>query len=604
VDDTGSIAAGSLGPATGNVITDAEGDGGADTKGADGARVTAIASTNVPANTDNTADGSGNFSVAGQYGVLTLHQDGSYSYARNAGSAGGVRDIFTYTLTDGDGDTDTATLTISLGDGTPTLLLPTPGSEEAIVSEAGLGPRSSEPAGTAEMSDGNPANDSSTAERVSGTISFTPGDTPAVVTIGGAPVTGLVGQVFTGSHGTLTIIAGTDLAAGTIKYTYTLTDNTVGNTTHDDFSVVVKDADNDTASGTLRIDIVDDVPHATDHNGAIRDSAGQVLSGLVHYGLGADGFGSAGGLGGVTLSLTGATSGGSPISLTSHGKAVATAAIDSNFDDLQELVGFVNNAGGTSGYDDGIDTLVFKLAPTTASAAYGTYDLTLYDVLDLQAPLQTFTVGDSIEAGAPGAGLVITNGAGAGTISVLATPEGGHKVNSNDGELGIDNTVLNTGGSYDETITLQFGTAFSGTTVTTAAVLNDVSITGFNVGGSGDSFSWVAKKGNVTVGSGNVSMSEGHGTNDPISALSAIHVDGGYDTLVLTMTGGDFKLGGFTYTQQGASIDTLLNFNYTAEDAGGDTATGAFSVTVSDTLATGLSPGAGDLATITDILTG
>ena len=44
----------------------------------------------------------------GQYGVLTLNADGSYSYTRDAGHAGRrVSDVFTYTLTDGDGDTDT-----------------------------------------------------------------------------------------------------------------------------------------------------------------------------------------------------------------------------------------------------------------------------------------------------------------------------------------------------------------------------------------------------------------------------------------------------------------------------------------------------------------
>ena len=124
-NDSDSIAAGQLGPATGNVITDAaagdagDGDTGADTRGADGAAVSAIASVNVPANSDTTADGLGNFQVSGQYGVLTINTDGSYSYTRNAGTAGGVSDVFTYTLRDGDGDTATATLTISLTDAAP-----------------------------------------------------------------------------------------------------------------------------------------------------------------------------------------------------------------------------------------------------------------------------------------------------------------------------------------------------------------------------------------------------------------------------------------------------------------------------------------------------
>ncbi|MES2783806.1 MAG: Ig-like domain-containing protein, partial [Pseudomonadota bacterium] len=106
-DDADTIAAGTYGPATGNVITDAEGDGGADTQGADGASVTAVTGS---------ASGTVGGNTAGTYGVLTLNADGSYSYARNPGTSGGVSDVFTYTLTDGDGDTSTATLTISIAD--------------------------------------------------------------------------------------------------------------------------------------------------------------------------------------------------------------------------------------------------------------------------------------------------------------------------------------------------------------------------------------------------------------------------------------------------------------------------------------------------------
>ncbi len=110
-NDTDSVAAGSYAAATGNVITDAaagdagDTDTGKDTQGADSAKVSQIASNNVPANVDNTAT-AGVFTVNGQYGVLTINEDGSYSYARNAGTPGGVSDVFTYTLTDGDGDTD------------------------------------------------------------------------------------------------------------------------------------------------------------------------------------------------------------------------------------------------------------------------------------------------------------------------------------------------------------------------------------------------------------------------------------------------------------------------------------------------------------------
>src|SRR5690606_38318411 len=121
VADTDSVAVGEF-TATGNVITGADtttGLAGADVQGADGAQVSAVASNNVPANTSTTEDGS--LVIAGQYGVLTISADGEYSYVRTPGTAGGVDDVFTYTLSDGDGDTDTATLTISIGNDEPTL---------------------------------------------------------------------------------------------------------------------------------------------------------------------------------------------------------------------------------------------------------------------------------------------------------------------------------------------------------------------------------------------------------------------------------------------------------------------------------------------------
>ena len=61
----------------------------------------------------------GNFVVIGQYGTLTIHQNGNYSYTRTDLEAGGVEDVFIYTLTDGDGDTATATLTIGIQDNFP-----------------------------------------------------------------------------------------------------------------------------------------------------------------------------------------------------------------------------------------------------------------------------------------------------------------------------------------------------------------------------------------------------------------------------------------------------------------------------------------------------
>src|SRR5206468_3232264 len=158
---------------------------------------------------------------------------------------------------------------IDIGNATPTLHVP--GVEDAgtVVHEAGLPPHGGLPAGSGEIADGLPNNNSDQSETTAGTITFTPGDAPAVVTIDGVAVTGTVGQTFAGTYGTLTI-TGYNAATGTITYSYTLTTNTNGDTTHDDFTVVVTDADGDsTAPATLVINIVDDVPTAHDDTDSI-----------------------------------------------------------------------------------------------------------------------------------------------------------------------------------------------------------------------------------------------------------------------------------------------------------------------------------------------
>ena len=256
--DTDSIAAGEFGPVTGNVITDAsagdegDSDSGRDTVGADDAELTAVTGAGSTTPTE------GGFTVNGQYGVLTIGTDGSYSYVRNPGTPGGVNDVFNYTLTDGDGDTSTTTLTISMRDLTPTIQFPS-ARDGTEVEEKGLPTRNDgEPAGSGESADGNGADNDDTSETTVGVVNFTPGDSPATIAIDGVAITS-VGQMFNGDHGVLTITA---IGANSVTYSYTLTDNTSGDNTDDSFAFTVTDADGDVASGDLVIDIIDDVPTA------------------------------------------------------------------------------------------------------------------------------------------------------------------------------------------------------------------------------------------------------------------------------------------------------------------------------------------------------
>lgn len=258
--DSDSIIAGTFGPATGNVITDAENDGGADTPGADGAQVSAYSGAGGSA-----APGQ---PLAGLYGTLTLNADGSYSYLRNPGTPGGVADIFTYTLRDGDGDTVSASLTINIRDGGVNLTVPSGSGDGQVVAEAGL------------ENGSDPESGSATTE---GTLTFAAADGPARVFIGGVEILA-VGQTIEGSNGTLTILA---IGPGTIAYSYTLTSPASGDDAQEIFGVTVTDADGDAAHGNLVIDITDDMPVAVpDADLVIADGEGAFADGNVLTGAG------------------------------------------------------------------------------------------------------------------------------------------------------------------------------------------------------------------------------------------------------------------------------------------------------------------------------
>jgi len=281
--DTDTVAAGTYGPESGNVIT---GDGttsgaaGADRVGADDASVSAVShgEQNV------TADESGTMVIAGDYGTLTIHDDGSYTYVRNAGTSGGVDDRFTYTLTDGDGSTDTATLTIHIDD-SPAVVTSVPETGDGtIVDETGLPPHDGGPVGVGEDSDGIPNNNSDTSETTHGTISFTAPDGPASVEINNTVITG-ANQVITIPEGTLTITA-FDPAAGTLDYSFTLTNNTSGDNTSVTFTVTVTDVDGDSDSAPFTIHIVDDTPLATPDADSVTEDGPLTADGNVLTGSG------------------------------------------------------------------------------------------------------------------------------------------------------------------------------------------------------------------------------------------------------------------------------------------------------------------------------
>ena len=224
---------------------------------------------------------------------------------------------------------------------------PPPGVVNASesVDEKGLPTRNGgEPAGSGEIADGNGSNNSDGSETNTGTIVFTTDGGFSSITVDGVAIT-QVGQTIQGQFGVMTI-TGIDLNSGQITYSYTLSDNTSGDKTHDLFTVVVTDKTGDTATGTLTVNIIDDVPTARNDTDST-DLVSHVATGNVM--TGAD----------TTSGAAGADTVGADNASLSAVSSNGTGHADSSFDASGDLV-----VDGTFG------TLVIK--------ADGSYTYTLH----------------------------------------------------------------------------------------------------------------------------------------------------------------------------------------------------------------------------------
>ncbi|NMX91104.1 MULTISPECIES: retention module-containing protein [unclassified Pseudomonas] len=226
--------------------------------------------------------------IVGTYGTLQLFADGSYTYtldktdpqfmALNGGGSG--TETFTYQLNDSDGDTSTANLVLQVHNNDDPVVLT--GLEvnggEVTVYEKNL------PLGS--------ANDGPALTQ-SGTFTVTALDGLKTLTVGGiSVVTNGVAATFpqsepTGFGNTLTI-TGYNASTGVISYSYTLngTDShptgADANSISESFAVVATDSNNSGATGTLDVNVVDDVPKAFDDNpGGVASESQLTLTGSV-----------------------------------------------------------------------------------------------------------------------------------------------------------------------------------------------------------------------------------------------------------------------------------------------------------------------------------
>ena len=259
-----------------------------------------------------------NTSIAGLHGTLILQANGSYTYQSTANNiTANTTDVFVYTVKDGDGDLSTTTLTINLADAT----LVAPADNDVTVNEAAL--------------DTTITGSDLAAGTVTGSLGHQPAETDATNQLNGS-----------GGFGTLTyalVSGGNAATAGTFgtiqvntrRQLYLHADHAVRHRRRtpttaptprqaESFTYMVTDANGNTATGTITVNIVDDVPTATLDSGNVNEgalltvAASGVLSNDV---AGADGFTAGGGVVGVRAA------GGDPTTAVTTGVNTSIAGL-------------------------------------------------------------------------------------------------------------------------------------------------------------------------------------------------------------------------------------------------------------------------------------
>ncbi|MFL8987158.1 retention module-containing protein [Pseudomonas sp. QLc11A] len=260
VDDNNGTASETLLTLNGNVLTN-------DVQGAD----------RVPVGENSGPITPGTFT--GTYGTLVLNANGTYTYTLNTNDAdfkalhggGDGTESFTYTLTDADGDSSTATLVLQIhNNDDPVTIggLNVEGGELSVFEK--------------NLSDGSAPD--ATALTQNGTFTVTALDGVTSLTVGGiAVVTAGVAagfpQSITTPLGSTLTITGFNAATGVVSYSYTLNDNEAHptangtNTLPEQFAVTLVDDNGTTATGSLDVNIVDDLPKGVnDSNGTASET--------------------------------------------------------------------------------------------------------------------------------------------------------------------------------------------------------------------------------------------------------------------------------------------------------------------------------------------
>ncbi|MDU9389077.1 retention module-containing protein [Pseudomonas sp. zfem002] len=541
----------------------------------------------------------------GTYGTLVLAADGSYTYTLNPADpdfsnlhGGGTgTETFAYTLTDADGDTSTANLVLNiknLDDSITLTGLDTAGGELSVYEK--------------NLSDGSAPNAGALTQ--SGTFTVTAPDGLQTLSVGGINViSGGVANSFPQSTTTLLgntlTVTGYNPSTGVVSYSYTLLDNEAHanaggiNSLTESFTVTATDTDGSTTSGSLDVNVVDDVPTAVaDSNASVATEAATVLTGnvLTNDVQGADrvvGPITAGTFVGTYGTLVLAADGSYTYTLNPadpdffnlHGGGTGTETFAYTLKDADGDTSTANLVLNIKNLNDpvtlnGLDTAGGELSVYEKNLSDGsapnTGALTQSSTFTVTAPdgLQTLSVG----------GInVISGGVVATFPQTLTTPLGNTLTvtgyNSSTGVVSYSYTLLdneahaNAGGI--NSLTESFTVTATDTDGSTSSGSLDVNVVDDVPTAVADSNASVATEA-ATVLTGNVLTNDVQGADRVVGPITAGTFVGTYGTLVLAADGS------YTYTLNPADQDFFNlhgggtgteTFAYTLKDGDGDTST-------------------------------
>ncbi|MBV4469473.1 retention module-containing protein [Pseudomonas siliginis] len=581
-DDANGIASETLLTLTGNVLTN-------DVQGAD----------RVP--TGPVTPGT----FTGTYGTLVLNADGTYTYTLNTSDAdfkaltggGNGTETFAYTITDADGDSSSANLVLQIhNNDDPVTIdgLNVAGGELTVYEK--------------NLSDGSAPDTGALTQN--GTFTITALDGVTTLTVGGiAVVTNGVAagfpQSITTPLGSTLTITGFNAATGVVSYSYTLADNEAhpnangANNLPEQFAVTVVDDNGTTATGTLDVNIVDDLPKANDDSNGTASESQLTLTGnvLTNDVQGADRV--------PTGPVTPGTFTGTFGTLVLNADGTYTYTLNTSDADFKALTGG-GNGTETFAYtitdadgDSSTANLVLQIHNNDdpviidgLNVAGG--ELTIYEknLSDGSAPdtgaltqngTFTITALDGVTTLTVGGIAVVTNGVAAGFPQSITTPLGSTLTitgfNAATGVVSYSYTLAdneahpNANGANN--LPEQFAVTVVDDNGTTATGTLDVNIVD-DLPKANDDSNGTASESQLTL-TGNVLTNDVQGADRvPTGPVTAGTFTGTYGTLVLNANGT------YTYTLNTSDADFKAltgggngteTFAYTITDADGDTST-------------------------------